>query len=73
MTVREINKHANVNKKTDKAGNENSPRVEDKRIYMNTFIEAAALFGRPDYNERGTEDSIWGTIVWAVNSLNTRK
>ncbi len=72
MTVREINKHADVNKKY-KAGNEYGSRAEDKRIYMNTFIEAAALFGRPSYNEKGTEDSIWGTIIWAVNSLNSRK
>ena len=37
---------------------------------MNTFIEAAALFGRPYYDEKTAEDSIWGTIFWALGTLD---
>lgn len=37
---------------------------------METLMKAAALFGRPEYDEKTESGSLWDTVLWAINSIN---
>ena len=39
---------------------------------MKTFMEMAALFGEPVYDENLSEESVFNTVVWAFRSLSKR-
>jgi len=37
---------------------------------METLMEVAALFGKPEYDEKSDNGSLWDTVLWAINSIN---
>ncbi len=37
---------------------------------MKTLMEAAVLLGETRYDEDLHEDSMWGTVLWALGALN---
>ena len=39
---------------------------------MNTFFRAAAMFGRPYYDDHNEGESLWNTVLWAFGALGQR-
>lgn len=50
--------------------NQSAFTAGEVKRFMKTFMEAAAMFGRPQYEESNEEGYLWDTVVWALGLLN---
>ena len=46
--------------------------LQGGKFIMNTFFKAAALFGKPYYEDDHDGDALWNTVLWAFGALGQK-